>query len=362
MRVLMVNDLPLDEGAGTEVYVSRLIAGLREAGDEVAFFTGSIRHRGAAKLLDLWDPRARRALADRAAAFRPDVVHHHHVLRELSVSVLGIPRAAACALTVHDLRLVGGADRPPESVVDRAKVVKTAFDRHVARKRVDAAMAVSAEIARRLRSAGFRGVEQVPVFCSDAGPPGRLAGAASDVVFVGRITPDKGAVGLVTAFGRIASRHPGSRLVFVGDGSEREVAEKLAARVAPGQVEFAGWLPPDGVLGALARARVVAVPSLPAVRAEGMPLAAVEAAMSARPLVVSDDPGLVEMVAGTTAGIVTPAGSVDALADALDRILGDPDLADRMGAAARELAVNRFSPSAGVRAVRQVYARIIAAR
>jgi glycosyltransferase involved in cell wall biosynthesis len=361
----MVNDLPLDRGGGTERYISRLVEGLRAAGDIVDVFAGEVDHRGIGKARDFWDPKARRELERRAASFAPDLVHHHHVIRELSVSVLGVPDGVPCAVTVHDHRLVGGTDQPHASWFDRAKAVKGIFDRAVVRHSVDVLMAVSEQIGSRLRALGFPRVEVVPVFARDQGPAPCGADAARDVVFVGRLAADKGPTVLVEAFARIAERHPDARLVIVGDGPERERVARLASELSlrppgsasagGGRLELTGWLDEAGVTAALARARVVAVPSRPALRAEGMPLTAIEAAMLGRPLVVSDDPGLVEMLSGSDAGIVTPAGSVDALADALDRLLGDDILSRRMSSAARALAVARFSPPVGVGAVRRVY-------
>ena len=61
MRVLMVHDEPIDGGYGAEAYVRRLVGGLRAAGDEVEVVAGERPPSPArARLLDLWDPAARR--------------------------------------------------------------------------------------------------------------------------------------------------------------------------------------------------------------------------------------------------------------------------------------------------------------
>src|SRR5262249_15414383 len=156
---LMVNDLPLDRGGGTEMYISRLVAGLRAAGDTVDVFAGEGDHRGIGKARDLWGRTAPRELKRRAASFAPDVVHHHHVIRELSVSVLGVPDGVPCALTVHDHRLAGGADQSHRWWLDGAKTVKGVFDRAVVRHKVDVLMAVSEQIGSQLRAFGFPRVE-----------------------------------------------------------------------------------------------------------------------------------------------------------------------------------------------------------
>src|SRR4051812_28933173 len=92
VRVLFVNDEEPGPIGGVTVYLQRLIDGLLAAGDDVDTFAGEVTHRGLGKALDFWDPFARRAVARRVASFRPDVVHFHSVLLELSVSVVGAAR------------------------------------------------------------------------------------------------------------------------------------------------------------------------------------------------------------------------------------------------------------------------------
>ena len=59
---MLVNDLAPDVGWGTERHLERLAAGLAARGDDVELFAGEVTHTGPGKLLDLWDPFARRRL------------------------------------------------------------------------------------------------------------------------------------------------------------------------------------------------------------------------------------------------------------------------------------------------------------
>lgn len=353
----MVNDLPPGEGGGAEVALLRLVEGLRRGGDEVHLFAGEVRHRGAGRALDLWDPFARRMLARRAAELQPDLVHHHNVLRELSVSVLGVPRGLPCVLTVHDHRLVGDADGALGGVraaVDR--VVKRPLDRRVARRVVDAALAVSPELARRLTAAGFSGVTTVDNSGGDPGPEPPPPSASATVLYAGRLSPDKGVDVLLRAWPDVVARQPQAELVVVGDGpSSRAVA---AAAGGLSRVRLTGRLGVAQTQDLLRSARVVCVPSLPARRREGTPLVAAEAALQGRALVVSDDTGLADFVTGLGAGAVAPAGDPVALAAALTDRLDDDALADREGAVLRAAAVPRCSTDAVAAQVRRLYASV----
>src|SRR3954452_22363495 len=163
------------------------MAALREAGDDVEVFAGEITHRGIGKARDLWDPVARRRLRRTADQFRPDVVHHHNVLRELTVSVLGVPAGTPTVMTVHDHRLVGAGDydwKSPRGLADA--LVKGPLDRAVARRRLDASIAVSEPLAVKLRAAGFREVAHIPVCGLTPTGPLQPVDATRDIAFVGR--------------------------------------------------------------------------------------------------------------------------------------------------------------------------------
>lgn len=357
-----MNDLAPDAGWGTETHLRRLAAGLAGQGDDVELFAGEITHAGLGKLRDFWDPVARRRLAERAARFRPDVVHHLNVVRELSTSVLGVPRGTPTVMTVLDQRIVGAGDYDRRSVRGLADaLVKRPFDTAVARRRLDAALAVSAPLAAKLRAAGFRGVEHVPVYSLDPLVALQPVSANRDIGYVGRLTPDKGIGVLAEAFESLAARFPDARLLAAGQGPEAARLERLAGRLGADRVQLLGRLDEPGISALLARVRVVAVPSLPGVRPEGSPLAAVEAALHGRPLVVSDDEGLVEIVRVLGAGRTVAAGDASALAAGLEEVLADDELAVRWGEAGRAAAAASFAPVRVTERVREIHDRVVAA-
>jgi glycosyltransferase involved in cell wall biosynthesis len=353
MRILLVNDHPPGPTGGAEVHVGRLREALLGAGDEVDLFVADGEHRGLAKAFDLWDPTARRRLQDRLATFSPDVVHYHNVLNVLSTSVLGL--GVPAVLTVHDPRLLGirfGLDhgrsglRPDVALRD----AKNRLGRHRARRNVQATIAPSVELAASLADAGFPDVHHVPNFAPllEAGPPG------DDIVFVGHLMEHKGPHLALGAFVAIADRHRSSRLRFVGDGPMRQQLESSARAAGLGsRVVMEGVLAPEAVPDVLRSAALVTVPSL-SVEGGGPTLAVIEAMCSGRPVVVSDRPGVREGV-DDEVGSVVPADDVDALAAAIDRLLGDRDVLRRRGAAALERARTTWAPGVAVPRFHAIY-------
>jgi glycosyltransferase involved in cell wall biosynthesis len=337
VRVLHVNDHPPGDGhGGAEVFLSRLLAAQRERGHAVDVLAGDGSHRGPRAVLDLWDPRAARRLQDRIGLFRPDIVHVHNVLRELSPSVLR-PTGVPTVLTVHDLRSFGGSEH---RLPDPRAVTGLALDPLVRRMagRIAAVVGVSEVVASTLRRAGLPGAQAIPVPVPVPTGPLLPIEECHDVVFAGRLSEDKGIRVLLEAFRRVS----GGRLVVAGDG--------------PLSVPGARRMTQAEVSAAMGRARVVVVPSMPGLRREGSSLTAAESARHGRPLIASDDPAVAE-VAAAVGGDIVPAGDVAALAARIQHWLDSPTEAAVAGAAAAEAAVV-FDPARVSERYDEVYARI----
>jgi glycosyltransferase involved in cell wall biosynthesis len=162
-----------------------------------------------------------------------------------------------------------------------------------------------------------------PEAVSVARPAAEAPRAAQDpaaplVVSVGRLVPIKGLDVLVRACAPRAGDPAPLQVVIVGDGPERERLRRLAERLRV-PLRLPGVVPREEVNAWLRRGDVYAQPSrtLPNGRAEGMPLAALEAVAAGLPVVVSDSGGLAELPTRHPRVRVVPAGNVAALAATL---------------------------------------------
>ena len=181
-------------------------------------------------------------------------------------------------------------------------------------------IAASTSLAERAQQLGAHdvrvipsGVEIPPQVGEEAEPP--------EVLYAGRLSPEKGVLELVEAA-------RGMDLVVAGDGP-------LRPRV-PGA---RGFVPHDELQRLYARAAVVVCPS----RREGFGVACLEAMAHARPVVATAVGGLRDMVVDGETGVVVPARDPAALRAALERLLADRALRRRLGAAGRERAREHFS-------------------
>jgi glycosyltransferase involved in cell wall biosynthesis len=158
------------------------------------------------------------------------------------------------------------------------------------------------------------------------------------VLTVGRLTHMKAQCHLVDAVPGLVVRFPDLAVVLLGDGPLREALEKQAAGLGMGgAVRFPGHRTDARAL--LAAADVFALPS----RHEGMPLAALEAMEAGLPVVATRVIGSEEVVEdGVTGALVRPADPT-ALGEALGRLLADPDLRRRQGAAGRRRYLAGFT-------------------
>jgi glycosyltransferase involved in cell wall biosynthesis len=161
------------------------------------------------------------------------------------------------------------------------------------------------------------------------------------VLFFGDWRRAKGLHELLAAFELLAGRRPNARLTIAGTPSPDADPERIRAWAAAraSHVELIDrYVPVEEVPVVFARARVVATPYL-----AGSQSGVVHLAMTmARAVVASDIGELGEAVVDGETGRLVPPGDVGALAAALEEVVSDPALAERMGARGRKRVLDEF--------------------
>jgi len=157
-------------------------------------------------------------------------------------------------------------------------------------------------------------------------------------VCVSRLVARKGQDVLIRGMERLRGRVPGATLLIVGGGPYEETLHRLADAAPPGSVIFTGQVSEDDLPRYYAVGDVFAMPCrtrLGGLEVEGWGNVFIEAAACARPVVVGDSGGARESLVDGETGILVDGHDVAAVADAVARLLEDPALARRMGAAGR---------------------------
>ncbi len=311
--------------------------------------------------------RARRHLAARPGAF--DVVHDNQTL---GYGLLGLERAGfPLVTTIHHpitvdrkLELDAATDRRRRASVRRWYAF-TRMQKRVA-KRLPRVLTVSGSSRQEIVAdlgVSPRRVHVVPIgadatlFSPDPTVPqvpGRVVTTSSADV------PLKGLVYLIEALAKLRTEQPAAHLVVVGkradDGPVAAAIERYGLSDA---VQFVKGISDAELVDLVRGAHVACVPSL----YEGFSLPAAEAMATGAPLVATTG-GAIPEVAGPDGKtcLAVPPGDAGALAQAIGRLLGNPALRARLGAAGRERVLSRFTWEQAARGTVEHYREAIRVR
>lgn len=161
--------------------------------------------------------------------------------------------------------------------------------------------------------------------------------AVPEILCVGRLVPAKGQHVLLEACSLLKDRRRSFRLTFVGGGKDRVSLERYAAAAGlNGQVRFTGPLGQDEVRHCYDQADLFVLASF----AEGVPVVLMEAMAKTIPVVSTRIAGIPELIDHEENGLLVDAGDAEGLARQMERLILDPALRGRLGAAGRE-KINR---------------------
>ncbi|MDX3000099.1 glycosyltransferase family 4 protein [Kribbella solani] len=395
MRVAMLhNRYRTGQPSGENTVVAQTVDLLRNAGHQVDLYARNSddiaelgrKDRALLPFRSVWSFSAERDLTQLLQEQRPDVVHVHNTFPLFSASVLraasklGLPVVA----TLHNFRLICANavlqrdGRPCESCVGRLPLpaIKHGCYResrvqtlplatsigvhntlHTWRRYVDTFIVPSAFVRDRYVAAGFdpeRFVVKPHAVPHPVPNPGQNEspvrdGAGESVVFLGRLSEDKGFADLLQAWDAELGT-----LVVVGDGSLRGAAEERAGRDP--SIRVLGQLPWADGMDVLRSARAVVVPAR---SYESFGLVVVEAFAYGVPVVASRLGALEELVDDGETGVLTAPGDPEALRKAIG-LVADPGTSVAFGERARQAYLDRFTPERDLATTERIYTDAIA--
>lgn len=369
MRILHINDYACLIG-GAETYLAALIHAQRENGDTVALLASDSRGGGTFGIypeergyfdsqlflahgtssssqairagLQLINISAYRSAQSAINEFRPEIVHVHMYLGQLSPMVLRpfIDLAIPLVHTSHAYRIVcpkGDRLLPGNVFCEKPAglgCVRTcspvSFVHMKSRELLyqkpqdvfQLVISPGTTMKRILEMEGFPRVVYLPhgsnfkvqEFIADRNQ-------ATDVLYVGRLAFNKGVDNLISAFGQIRRKFPLARLRIAGEGPARASLEKMARDSLPkASYEFLGVVDSSKVRDLQDQARLQCIPS---VCPENSPIVIYEALTAGVPIVASNIGGIPDLVRNGTDGILVSPGDIKELATAIEELFDD---------------------------------------
>ena len=371
---------------------------LEKRGHEVAVYS---RHsdeiRNGSVIARLWgkikgamctvgNPFAARVVAKKCREFKPDVVHFHNTFPLISpLAVIAASKYAPVVMTLHNYRTACAAGVPTRDgkvcslcldkkcVLDGVKhrcyrgslfatvplALNIAIYRNLLPKWVTKFIVLSEFQKRKMVEYGCpeEKIEVKGNFVSGGVVSGGVEVKKNQIVYVGRLSKEKGVETLIKAFkilsaSSVCSVVKNLKLIIVGDGVDRQELEGMAQGL---NVEFVGQKPATETRRIVAESNVLVSPSA---CWETFGLAAAEAMSVGTPSVVSNVGALPDIVQDGRFGEVFEAGNVEACAEAIKRLLARSDY-DEMCEAARHEAETKYSEEANYKRIMKIYEEVV---
>lgn len=282
---------------------------------------------------------------------RPERVHHIHVAGRGSTTRKRILTAAARSLgTVHLLHLHDydyAADfnaRPKEHQAAIRPMFGKA-DHVIALGRRDL------ETMTTLVGVDPRKVSILRNGVPDPGEPGMRNHDEPRIVFLGRLSERKGVPELLGALSHPEMMRLRWRACLAGDGPVKEYRQQAVALGLGDRVEMPGWLNSEQTRALCAQADILALPS----HAEGLAMAVVEGMAHGLAIVTTRVGAHEEAITDGRSGLFVPPGDVDALAEALARLIREPEMRRALQTGARAAYLDQFSMPSYRRSLERIY-------
>jgi glycosyltransferase involved in cell wall biosynthesis len=348
MRVLLFTDA--DVFAGTERHMFDLACALKSQGLQMAIACPTpapLADKATAAGIDivriqkggLIDWPAIRTLRRLLKSNALDIIHAHNGRTALSAAIaVVLARRGRCIATQHFLQ-------PNRVSLSGPKALLSNLAHGWVSRSTHSFIAISEAVRNEMLQRGETSAEKIttvpngmtePAVDSMASPTEvrQELGLAEDtplVVCAARLEAEKDVGTLIDAMTTVVAAHPEAVCVVAGEGSQKELLLKqIEKNNLNGNVRLLGFR--SDVIALINAADVFVLPS----PAEPFGLVLLEAMVLSKPVIATQAGGPLEIVVPEETGMLVPPSSPDALAQAICRLLADPQLRSRMGQQGRE--------------------------
>jgi colanic acid/amylovoran biosynthesis glycosyltransferase len=176
-------------------------------------------------------------------------------------------------------------------------------------------------------------------------------------ISVGRFTPKKSPQSTIKAFKKVTQVMPDARMIMIGEGELLGESKVLAKELGIDDlIDFRGARLPEEIAKTLKTARVFLQHSMfaPNGDSEGTPVSVLEASATGLPIVSTRHAGIKDAVIHGETGFLVEEGDWETMADYMLQLAQDPQLAGKMGRAARKHIEENYEMSKRVQTLREI--------
>lgn len=368
LKIIIVNENGFETG-GAETYVFNLKLGLVQRGHQVKILAAHtddpsrfsdaefpvIDQSTVLRLFPyMWHKASLDALNRLIEEFKPDLIHYNFIYYNASPSVLSAASRIPSVYTVHGHELIGPMNlkkteqcsHPDEQFcihcLGMVRYYPELLKQRILRKQarnIRLFITPSRNHAKLISSYGFGPVKHLynGIRLAPFQPPS----SKPNILFVGRLVEEKGAIHLVRAMKEILKEIPDAMLTVVGDGESREALEACIKKNAlQKHVTLTGKRGNKEIMKYYAESQVVVVPSI---YPDNLPTVCIEAMSVGRPIIASRIGGLPELVDDGETGYLVEPGNEAELAEKIISVLSNKKHREAMNIKARKKAEQMFS-------------------
>lgn len=366
MKILLINDFAEKIG-GVEIYCYRLKNLLEREGHKVRFFggQGGIEGSNLRFISTIFNIKYYLRIKAEIKDFEPDIIHARSFSSNISPSFLIAAKKYDIPVVVTPPNFWEYATTLPKITFKKPYRViswlKAWFHQELKKKYIDYFICPSNILAEHLKNnVGINNskISVVPHFINWKQPAeAKNSYDKKDVLYVGRLSIEKGIEYLIQAMPKIKEEHPEVKLHIVGEGDLEQNLKDLANKLGIGdKVIFHGYLPNENLAKMYRKSSVLVLPS---VCKEMFGLTLIEAMSQGTPIITTNIGGQAELVENGVNGLLVNPRDPGDLAEKISNILDNPELGREMGERGRKIVEENHTPEKHLKRLIEIYESVI---
>lgn len=402
MKILMVNKFHYLKG-GSEKYYFELAELLKEKGHEVAFFsmedeknihTGckeyfvpkiDLNSNNKLKALDvIYSKENKKKMKEAIEDFKPDIVHLNNFQRQLSASIIDAikEKDIPIVFTAHDIQAIC----PNKTMLDSknnicekclsGKYINCTKKNCIKDSKLKSILGTLENCYYRFKRIYTEKINYIITpseyykqkFIEDGISPLKIQAIHNFIdvdsynvpiedeaygLYLGRISIEKGVIDLINSFEKVEK----GKLYIAGEGPEIERIEKLIAeKKITDKVKLLGHLNKEQTIDKIRKCRFAVLPSI---WIDNCPYSILETMAIGKPVIGSNMGGIPELIKNGETGLVFSSGDINQLAEKMQILFSDAQLAHNLGNKAKELANKIYTKNYYYEEIIKIYERLV---